>query len=205
MDHAITLYGNGTTRSSRCRWTLLELGLNFCYVDDAALVGAAELKRMHPLGKLPAIVIDGESFFESTAICTYLCDLYPEKRLIPPTGSRERALHEQWCSFALTEIESYLWSSYKHTSIYPEEKRIEAIVPANTEEIRAGLAVLDMTLSKVPYLTGSHFSVTDIVVGFTVNWSRNAGHLDNFSALSDYLELLHSRELCTFKRIKKTN
>ncbi|GIS66004.1 MAG: hypothetical protein CM1200mP4_3520 [Rhodospirillaceae bacterium] len=25
-------------------------------------------------------------------------------------GLRERALHEQWCSFALTEVEGYLWS-----------------------------------------------------------------------------------------------
>ena len=199
MDKKITLYGSGTTRSSRCRWTLLELGLDFHYVDDASLIGTTELKKMQPLGKLPAIVIGGESFFESTAICTYLCDLYPEKNLIAPVGTQRRALHEQWCSFALTEIEGYLWSSLKHKSVYPAEKRVAAVLPVNAEEIIAGLTVLEDTLNTVPYLTGPSFSVTDIIVGFTVNWSRSAGHLEKFPVLSAYLERLHERELCTFK------
>ena len=199
MDKKITLYGTGTTRSSRCRWTLLELGLDFHYVDDGSLIGSTELKKMQPLGKLPAIVIGGESFFESTAICTYLCDLYPEKNLIAPVGTRQRALHEQWCSFALTEIEGYLWSSLKHKSVYPVEKRVAAILPVNTEEIIAGLTVLEDALDTTPYLTGPSFSVTDIIVGFTVNWSRTAGHLEKFPVLRAYLERLHERELCTFK------
>ena len=199
MDKKITLYGTGTTRSSRCRWTLLELGLDFHYVDDGSLIGTTELKKMQPLGKLPAIVIGGESFFESTAICTYLCDLYPEKNLIAPVGTRQRALHEQWCSFALTEIEGYLWSSFKHKSVYPAEKRVAAILPVNTEEIITGLRVLEDALDTTPYLTGPSFSVTDIIVGFTVNWSRSAGHLEKFPVLSAYLERLHERELCTFK------
>ena len=199
MAKQITLYGVGTSRSSRCRWTLLELGLDFGYVDNSSLIGTSELKKMQPLGKLPAIVIDGESFFESTAICTYLCDLYPEKNLIAPVGTRQRALHEQWCSFALTEIEGYLWSSLKHKSVYPAEKRVAAILPVNAEEIIAGLAVLEDTLNTTPYLTGPSFSVTDIIVGFTVNWSRSAGHLEKFPVLSAYLERLHERELCTFK------
>jgi len=54
MDKQITLYGTGTTRSSRCRWTLLELGLDFDYVDNGSLIGTTELKKMQPLGKLPA-------------------------------------------------------------------------------------------------------------------------------------------------------
>ena len=199
MEKKITLYGTGTTRSSRCRWTLLELGLDFHYVDDGSLIGTTELKKMQPLGKLPAIVIGGESFFESTAICTYLCDLYPEKNLIATVGTRQRALHEQWCSFALTEIEGYLWSSLKHKSVYPAEKRVAAVLPVNTEEIIAGLTVLEDTLNTTSYLTGPSFSVTDIIVGFTVNWSRSAGHLEKFPVVSAYLERLHERELCTFK------
>ena len=62
LDKKITLYGNGTTRSSRCRWTLLELGLEFHYIDDSSLAGTAELKKIQPLGKLPAIVLMGRVF-----------------------------------------------------------------------------------------------------------------------------------------------
>lgn len=55
------------------------------------------------MGKVPAVVIDGEPLFEAAAICTYLAGLVPEKGLIAPSGTRERALHLQWVSFALTE------------------------------------------------------------------------------------------------------
>lgn len=55
------------------------------------------------MGKVPAVVIDGEPLFEAAAICTYLAGLVPEKGLIAPSGTREGALHLQWVSFALTE------------------------------------------------------------------------------------------------------
>ena len=92
-----------------------------------------------------------------------------------------------------------MWSSLKHKSVYPAEKRVAAVLPVNTEEIIAGLTVLEDTLNTTSYLTGPSFSVTDIIVGFTVNWSRSAGHLEKFPVVSAYLERLHERELCTFK------
>ena len=195
----ITLYGAGTTRSSRCRWTLLELGLNFTYIDDASLIGTDKLALMHPLGKLPVIVIDENTYFESAAICSHLCELHPEKQLIANPGSHERGLHNQWCSFALSEIEAYLWSSLKNEKLYPEEKRATEILPNNAEEIRQGLQAIESALESSDYLAGHHFSVTDIVVGFTINWAKNAGHLEKFPNLSKYLDKLHSRALCTFR------
>ena len=195
----ITLYGAGTTRSSRCRWTLLELGLNFTYIDDASLIGTDKLALMHPLGKLPVIVIDENTYFESAAICSHLCELHPEKQLIANSGSHQRGLHNQWCSFALSEIEAYLWSSLKNEKLYPKEKRVTEILPNNTGEIRQGLQAIEAALESLDYLTGHHFSVTDIVVGFTINWAKNAGHLEKFPNLSKYLGRLHSRSLCTFR------
>ena len=84
--------------------------------------------------------------------------------------------------------------------LYPAEKRVAEVVPVNTEEIIAGLTVLEDALYTSPHLTGPSFSVTDIIVGFTVNWARSAGHLETFPVLSAYLERLHERELCTFKQ-----
>jgi len=196
MKHDITLYGFGFARSARCRWTLLELGLEFEDVDDSALVGSDRLRALHPQAKVPAIVIDGEPLFESAAICTYLCDLNPESGLIAQPGTRERALHGQWTLFALSEMENYLWSNAKHTNFYPEEKRVPAIVDSNNEEFHAGATVLDEALAETDFLVGGTFSVTDIIVGWTVNWGRRMGRLDGFDNLSRYLENLFAREHC---------
>lgn len=197
MQPDITLYGFGPTRSARCRWTLLELGLAFEDVDDRALVGSDRLRQFHPQAKLPAVVIDGTPLFESAAICTHLCDLAPDKDLIGAAGTWPRALHEQWTCFALTEMEAWLWSTAKHTNFYPEAKQVRAVVPTNNEEFRNGAAVLDAHLASTPFVVDGRFTVTDIVVGWTVNWGRRMGQLDGFGHLHAWLARLFERELCT--------
>ena len=198
MAHDITLYGVDFARSARCRWTLRELDLPFGEINDGSLIGGEVLRAFHPQAKVPAIVVDGEPLFESSAICTYLCDLTPDKQLVAAPGTRARALHDQWVSFAQSEIEGYLWSNAKHLSFYPEEKRIPAVIERNNEEIASGLAVLNDVLGKSGYLIDDRFSVTDIIVGWTANWARRQGRLDGFDHLGAYVQRLLARELCPF-------
>ncbi|MEM7249921.1 MAG: glutathione S-transferase family protein [Pseudomonadota bacterium] len=198
MSHEIVLYGSGTTRSSRCRWTLLELELPFEYVDNGKLIGTDQLRAMHPQAKLPALMIDGEPMFESAAICTHLCDLVPGQGMLGAPGTRERAAHMQWTSFCLTEMEAWLWSAAKHSAFYPEAERVADAVPSNYREFRRGAEVLNEALNGSDFLVGGRFSVTDIVVGWTVNWGRRAGQLEGLDHLHQYLGRLFDRPHCTF-------
>ena len=96
----IKLFELGPTRSARARWALLEAGLPFESIgNDVSIIGSAELLAVHPLGKLPAMLIDGKPLFESAAILTAVADLAPEKQLVAPAGSWSRNLHYQWLSF----------------------------------------------------------------------------------------------------------
>jgi len=45
--------------------------------------------------------------------------------------------------------------------------------------------------------SGNRFSVTDILVGFTLNWGKGAGLLDMSPNLQRYLERLKQRPHCT--------
>jgi glutathione S-transferase len=198
MSHNITLYGVDFARSARCRWTLRELDLPFEDINDGSLIGGDTLRAIHPQAKVPAIVIDGAPLFELSAICTYLCDLAPEKQLLAGPGTRARALHDQWVSFSQSEIEAYLWSNAKHLSFYPEDKRIPAVIERNNEEIASGLAVLNEVLGGSEFLIDDRFSVTDIIVGWTINWARRQGRLDRFDRLGAYVQRLLARERCPF-------
>lgn len=192
----ITLYGLGPTRSARVLWTLRELGLDFEYVEGRHLIGSDELKEVHPMGKLPAVLLDGRPLFESVAICTHLCDLHPEKELIAAPGTWKRAMHEQWSAFVLSELEAWLWVSARHTFVYPEDERIPEIMPINAREARAALAVLEQALGDYDHLVGDHFTVTDIIVSYAVNWARRVDLLDGFPHLAEWLERLRDREAC---------
>ena len=193
----ITLYEYGPSRSARCRWTLLEAGMEFDSMEGRELVHSPELTAVHPQGKLPAALIDGRPLFESAAISTFVADQVPEAGLIAPTGSYERGLHDQWVCFALTEMEAHLWSTARNSFVYPEDERITAVYQQNERELRRSAEVLERALADADYLVDNRFSVTDIIVGYTVNWARRQGLLDGSPNLQAYLQRLFQRPHCT--------
>jgi len=193
----ITLYEYSMSRSKQARWTLLELGLEFRAIEGRAILHSDELKRVNPMGKVPAVVIDGKPLFEAAAICTYLADLVPDKGLIAPSGTYERALHLQWASFALTEMEAYLWSNARNTFVLPEGQRITALFEQNNKAYIHAAKVLDKVLADTDYLVGKQFSVTDILVGFNLNWGNLSGLLEQSPNLQKYLDRLKERPHCT--------
>ena len=202
---AIKLYEHAPTRSARCRWTLNEAGLEYESIGNAPdVIGSDELKAVHPLGKVPVVVIDGRPLFESAAICTAIADLVPERNLIGRSGSWSRALHDQWVSFALTEMECWLWSTELHLFDFaiPSGQRLPAIAEPNAMLFRRSAAVLDAALSESDYLVEDRFTVTDIIVSYTVNWGQEDKLIGDFVHLQAYLERLLEREHCTLQRFE---
>lgn len=197
---SITLYEFSPTRSDRVRWTLRELDLPFDSRAGRELFHSPEVTAISPLGKLPALIDDDRPLFESAAICTWLADRHPERGLIARSGSWERALHDQWVSFCLAELEAHLWSTARNTFLYPEGRRVSAVVEQNAEEGRRSLAVLDRHLTGTPFLVGGAFSVADIILGFTVNWARNIGWADGLDGLLDYNHRLLAMPRCPYRK-----
>ena len=199
MDLDITLFEYGPSRSKQVRWALLELGLEFKSIEGLQILHSEELKKVNPMGKVPAVLINGEPLFESAAICTYLADLVPEKGLIAPTGTRERALHMQWVSFNLSELEAYVWSNARNTFVLPEEQRITALFEQNNKAYIKSAKVLNEALGDAEYLIGNKFSVIDILVGATLSWGKYAGLLEDAPNLQNYLDRLKERPHCPLK------
>ncbi len=199
----ITLFELGVTRSARARWALLEAGLEFESVDKGIeIFKSSELLKIHPLGKLPAILIDGKPLFESAAIVTAIADLVPDKNLIPESSTWERNLHNQWICFALSEMEPFVQSTEINSIdfILPAERHVPAIIPQNNMMYRKAAAALDKHFSNTDYLVGSNFSVADIVLAYTLCWGQEQKLLDEFSNIRQYMERLYSREYCTLSQ-----
>ena len=192
----ITLYEMGTSRSLRCRWTMKELGLEYKSIEDRSLLRSDELKKIHPLGKMPAAVIDGMPLFESSAICTYIADQTKDVDLIAKPGTWSRALHDQWVLFNLTELEAWLWSTAVNTFVLPEDERIPDCIPQNAKMSNKGASVLNQYLGNQDYFVEDRFTVTDIIIGYTLNWARRKDLVKNCPNINLYLERLISREHC---------
>lgn len=195
----ITLYEFTPTRSSRVRWALLEAGLDFDSRNERELIGSDELRKIHPQAKLPAMTVDGKPLFESAAMCTYIADRVPEKKLIAPSGTWERALHDQWVCYGLTEMEAFLWHNARNSFVLPEEQRITTTMEQNNVAFNDAAGKLDAVLADVDYLVGGQFSMTDVIMGFIMHFAATMGQLAAHPNLTQYHARLCAREHCPYE------
>ena len=196
----VTLFGTGTNRSARCQWTLQEAGIEYAAIDRRDMTSLEEMRRYHPLAKIPAAVIDGRPLLESAAICTYIADRVPDAKLIAAPGTFARAEHDQWVAFCLAEMEAWLWNNAVNQYVLPEERRITATFEQNVHLFKRSAAVVEARLAQHDYLVEDRFTVTDIIVGWCLNWARRLGHLEEFPALGRYVQRLLARPLCALAR-----
>jgi glutathione S-transferase len=193
------LYYVPKTRASRPRWVLEELGVPYELVRLDPAKGETrtpEHLRRQPLGHVP-VLEDGEtSVFESSAICLYLAERFPEKGLLPPPGTAERGLVYQWLFFAMTELEPPL-SALSAEARRPEPERNAAVAADARERIRKAAGALEPVLAHRRWLLGAGFTVADVVVGAVLAWARSARALEGLPAVEAYLARLRERPAWT--------
>jgi glutathione S-transferase len=84
--------------------------------------------------------------------------------------------------------------------VIPKERHVPAIVAQNAAMFRQSAAALNAVLGETPYLVEGRFTVTDIIVGYTINFGDEQGLVSEFPNLVAYLERLYRREHCTLVR-----
>ena len=190
----LTLYYMPGTPSERVRWALDELGLDYG-IEKLDLVkgegNRADYRAIHPLGQLPALLVDGQAMFESGAIVQWLAEATPGSRLAPPVDQPARRAFDQWMYFAATSLEAPAWEMMLHGNILPDEQGVKSIVPFATQQYQRALQVLDHALTGKDYLLGSDFSAADIMVGYLLPWFPE--QLTECTVLPAYLDRLKQR------------
>lgn len=189
------LYYVPKTRASRPRWVLEELGVPYDLVrlepGPGGTRGPEHLAR-HPLGHVPVLEDRGQFVFESGAICLHLADLFPEKRLLPPTGTLDRAHAYQWVLFSIAEMEPPLIALGAEAK-KPDVERNASLATEARERFRKTAMTLEAVLRDRKYLVGDAFSVADVMVGATLAWARAMRLVDALPALEGYLSRLRER------------
>ena len=171
----ITIYGYPNTRSTRVNWMMEELGQDYQYVLVDFAKGdpqSADFLALNPAGKVPAMRDDDLVLTESAAINTYLGDKFNNRELVPMPGTAERGHYEQWCYFAMCELEQPLWTIGKHRFANPEQHRIKAIFPTAAWEFQKALDLLSRGLGDQDYILGDAFSAADILLAQTLTWGQ---------------------------------
>jgi glutathione S-transferase len=187
---SLTLYYVPRTRSSRPRWILEELGVPYELVRlETSDIKKPEYLAVHPLGKVPALVDEGVTLFESAALCLHLADKYGEGKLAPVPGSIERALYYQWILFGMATIEPHLsrFNELRKSDGVPDEREREA------RSARAYLSVVEKALVGHEFIVGDRFTAADVVLASVCSWAKLLGLTEGLPECDAYAKRLLAR------------
>ncbi len=194
INMELTLYYMKGSRSQRVRWMLEELKLDYTLKHIDLFKGEAntpEYLALHPLGQLPALLIDDDVMLESGAIVQWLADVNLDKGFAPALDSPQRREFNQWMYFAVTNLESPAWEIMLHSNILPEDAAIKEIIPFAIGNYLKALTIVNEKLEGKIYLINNQFSAVDILLGYILMWFPE--HAKDFSNITSYTENLKQR------------
>jgi glutathione S-transferase len=118
---------------------------------------------VNPMGKVPAIVHDGQLIAEQGAVFTYLADLYPQAGLAPPMGDPLRGPYLRWMFF---------YGSCFEPAVVDRSQKITP-APSGTcpyGDFDTMLKTLNDQLKKGPWMLGEKFTALDVLYGGALKW-----------------------------------
>ena len=195
MTRPLTVIGSFVSPYVRKVLACLNLkGLDYEVDPITPFFGNEEYERLSPLRHIPAL-IDGEfSVSDSSVICAYLDEAYPDRPLLP-ANPKDRARARWFEEYADTRLgDIFIWNLFYQKVVHPlvwgepgEQARIDK---ALNEDIPAALDYLEGQLPAGGFLFGE-IGLADIAVasffqngsyaGFSVEadrWPRTAGFVE---------------------------
>lgn len=173
---SITVYHMPMSRSNRVLWLLEELGLPYetKKVGFADVQGDAYKAEVHPLGKVPAVVLDdGSIMFESGAIVNYILETN-DNDLRPKAGDADHAAYLQWFDFAEATLVQPIGNVMQHSFIKPEDQRIPELVVQSAAAAKEALKVVEDQLANNEWIAGNRFTAADIMTVYSIALAQMA-------------------------------
>lgn len=163
----LTLYHASPSRSSVVLWMLEELGEPYD-IHLLSLGAGDNLKpdylAVNPMGKVPALSHNGTIITEVAAICTYLADAFPQKKLNVPIGTPQRGVYLKWLFFGPGCLEPAVTDRAAPRKDPPRRAML------GYGDFDTTMNVIAKAVEKGPWLMGEQFTAADVVIGANIRW-----------------------------------
>ena len=193
MADELVLYTNPMSRGRIARWMLEEVGQPYKteVLDYASTMKAPAYLAINPMGKVPALRHGDTVVTETAAICAYLADAFPERRLAPPPGHKLRAPYYRWLFFTAGPVEAAVTNKALGFVVPPDRERMMGY-----GNIAQTLATLEAAVSRGEYLVGDSFTAADLYVGSAIGFGMMFGTIEKRPAFERYWQRVSGRPAC---------
>jgi glutathione S-transferase len=187
---SLTLYHASPSRSSIVLWMLEEIGQPY----DIKLVrlSAGDNKKsdylaINPMGKVPALKHGDTVITEVAAICAYLADEFPDKKLNIPVGTPRRGDYFKWLFFGPSVIEPAMTDR-----AFPRKENPSAAA-LGWRDFDQVLDIVSKAVAKGPYLMGDQFTAADLVIGSGLRYGMMFKLIPERKEFQDYVARVVAR------------
>ena len=186
----LTLYHASPSRSSVALWMLEEVGQPY----DIKLIRLSAGDNMkpdylaiNPMGKVPALRHGDTVITELAAICTYLADEFPDKKLNVPIGTPQTRRLSQMAVLRAglsgagddrPRCSAQGGSAPRHARLWRFRHHDECIAKA---------------VEKGPWLMGDQFTAADVVIGANIRWGMMFKMIPERKEFADYAARIAAR------------
>ena len=158
------IYGFGTFNPLKVVFTAEELGLEYEFKTVNLAKGEnrhPDYLAVHPLGKIPALEHNGNTFIESATICRYLANCNGHR--LYSSDPVAAANIDQVMDLMQVHIGRWLASFFWQEIVVPMMKQEpdQAVLVEAKSWLDKQLPAIDGILAKKSYLGGSEFSIAD--------------------------------------------
>lgn len=182
-------YFNPMSRGVTTDWMLKELDVPHEQIIIDFSTGennSPEYRKINPMGKVPALV-DGDAVVtEVAAICAYLADKFPEKKLAPEAGSPDRATYYRYLFIAGNTIEP----AFSLATSGVEHPQPSSAGWGDTSRV---LATIETMTPDVGWVLGEQFTAADVVFGGLLDFSMVFNWFEASPKVADYVERIRGR------------
>lgn len=168
----LQIYHAPMTRSLRVIWLCEELALPYEIIPvdfSPEYRATAEWRALNPTGKVPVMVDNGITMFESGAMVQHILNCYGNGRLEPEPRTEAHAHFLQWCWFGESTLARPLGEIVNHKREFPNEQEIPAILAEMADRVEVSLQAVAGATADSQWLIGDTFTAADVMVGYSLH------------------------------------
>jgi glutathione S-transferase len=153
-------------------------GLDYEIDPITPFYGNEEFERLSPLRRIPVLVDGGLTLCDSSVICAYLDEAYPQRPLLP-AGVHDRARARWLEEYADTRLgDVFIWGlfypKFVHPIVWGEPGDGARIGKTLAEDLPRELDWLEGELPETGFLFGDDIGLADIAIA---TFFRNGAHV----------------------------
>ncbi|EPJ53941.1 MAG: hypothetical protein OFPI_08690 [Osedax symbiont Rs2] len=146
-------------------------------------------KKINPLSKVPALLVDGQIITEGAAILQYISEIAPAAKLLPAVGSLERAQALKWMMFVYSNIHPHFARAFVPARYADNQADVVAKAESALHEL---FYIIDQELAEHAFIAGERLSIADLYLGVAIHWQMilKQSLTEKYQHLNAYLQRL---------------